>query len=280
MADSNDKQTANAAANSADAKADAKVDELAGTEQPFVQHLVELRDRLLMALYGIVAVLVVLLFYPGPSELYDLLAKPLVKALPEGSKMIAVGVVSPFLVPIKVSVMAAIGLTLPWILYQVWGFVAPGLYRHEKKLVLPLVAASTILFYTGAAFCYFFVFGQAFPAIQKMSPTSVAVSPDIEAYLDFVITMFIAFGVAFEVPIVVVILARMNIVTIEQLKAFRTYFIVGAAAVAGLVTPPDPVSMIALLVPMVFLYEVGIIAARVFIKHTKAPADSAEAAKP
>jgi sec-independent protein translocase protein TatC len=260
-------------------KEDAKVDELAGTEQPFVQHLVELRDRLLMALYGVGAILVVLLFYPGPSQMYDLLAMPLVKALPEGSRMIAVGVVSPFLVPIKVTVLAAVGLALPWILYQVWAFVAPGLYRHEKKLVLPLVAASTILFYTGAAFCYFFVFGQAFPAIQKMAPMSVAVSPDIEAYLDFVITMFIAFGVAFEVPIAVVILARMKIVTIAQLKAFRTYFIVGAAAVAGIVTPPDPVSMIALLVPMCLLYEVGIWCAQVFIKHTKAPDDVAEADK-
>ncbi len=253
-----------------------KEDELAGTEQPFVQHLVELRDRLLKALYGVGAILVVLLFFPGPSQLYDLLAMPLVKALPEGSRMIAVGVVSPFLVPIKVSVLAAVGLALPWILYQIWAFVAPGLYKHEKKLVLPLVAASTILFYTGAAFCYFFVFGQAFPAIQKMAPMSVAVSPDIEAYLDFVITMFIAFGVAFEVPIVVVILARMNVVTIAQLKAFRTYFVVGAAAVSGIVTPPDPVSMIALLVPMCLLYEVGIWAAQIFIKHTKAPDDAAK----
>ncbi|MBX9936676.1 MAG: twin-arginine translocase subunit TatC [Burkholderiaceae bacterium] len=250
-----------------------KEDEMAGTEQPFVQHLFELRDRLLKALYGVVAVLLVLLLYPGPSNLYDLLAMPLVKALPEGSRMIAVGVVSPFLVPIKVSVMAAIALSLPWILFQIWAFVAPGLYQHEKKLVLPLVAASTILFYTGAAFCYFFVFGQAFPAIQKMAPISVAVSPDIEAYLDFVITMFIAFGVAFEVPIVVVILARLGIVTVAQLKSFRTYFVVGAAAVAGLVTPPDPVSMIALLVPMYLLYEIGIVAAQLFIKHTQAPDD-------
>ena len=193
--------------------------------------------------------------------------------------MIAVGVVSPFLVPIKVSVMAAIALALPWILYQMWAFVAPGLYKHEKKLVLPLVAASTVLFYAGAAFCYFFVFGQAFPAIQKMAPASVSVSPDIEAYLDFVITMFIAFGVAFEVPIVVVILARMKVVTIAQLKAFRSYFIVAAAAVSGLVTPPDPVSMLALLVPMCILYELGIWAAQIFIRHTQAPPDAAEPAK-
>ena len=254
-------------------------DELAGSEQPFVQHLFELRDRLLRAIYGIAAVFGVLVFYPGPSKLYDFLAMPLVRALPEGSKMIAVGVVSPFLVPIKVSVMAAIALALPWILYQMWAFVAPGLYKHEKKLVLPLVAASTVLFYAGAAFCYFFVFGQAFPAIQKMAPASVSVSPDIEAYLDFVITMFIAFGVAFEVPIVVVILARMKVVTIAQLKAFRSYFIVAAAAVSGLVTPPDPVSMLALLVPMCILYELGIWAAQIFIRHTQAPPEAAEPAK-
>ena len=256
-----------------------KEDELAGSEQPFVQHLFELRDRLLHALYGVAAILAVLLFYPGPSRLYDLLAMPLVKALPEGSRMIAVGVVSPFLVPIKVTVLAAIGLSLPWILYQIWAFVAPGLYKHEKKLVLPLVAASTVLFYMGAAFCYFFVFGQAFPAIQKMAPISVSVSPDIEAYLDFVITMFIAFGVAFEVPIVVIILARMGIVSIAQLKSFRAFFVVGAAAVAGLVTPPDPVSMIALLVPMYLLYEVGIAAAQFFIRHTKKPDEDVETAR-
>jgi sec-independent protein translocase protein TatC len=235
----------------------------------------ELRDRLLYSVYGIGALFAVLAFFPGPSALYDLLAMPLVKTLPEGARMIATGVVSPFLVPIKVTVMAAFGLALPWVLYQVWAFVAPGLYKHEKRLVMPLVVASTLLFYTGAAFCYFFVFGQAFPAIQRMAPVSVAVSPDIEAYLDFVITMFIAFGVAFEVPIAVVILARMGMVTVEQLKSFRAYFVVGAAAVSGVVTPPDPVSMLALLAPMCVLYEVGIWAAQLFIKHTQAPADEA-----
>ncbi len=238
-----------------------------------MQHLVELRDRLLYCLYGVAAVFAVLVIFVGPSALYDLLAMPLVRALPEGSKMIAVGVVSPFLVPIKVSVLASLGLALPWVLYQLWAFVAPGLYQHEKKLVMPLVMASTLLFYAGAAFCYFFVFGQAFPAIQRMAPASVAVSPDIDAYLDFVITMFIAFGVAFEVPIVVVILARMGMVTVAQLKSFRAYFVVGAAAVAGVVTPPDPVSMLALLAPMCVLYEVGIWTAQIFIKHTQPPAE-------
>ena len=253
-------------------------DELAGTEQPFIQHLLELRDRLMYCLYGIGAVFAVLVFYPGPSHLYDLLAMPLVRALPEGSRMIAVGVVSPFLVPIKVSVLAAFGLALPWVLYQVWAFVAPGLYKHERRLVVPLVISSTVLFYLGAAFCYFFVFGQAFPAIQRMAPASVAVSPDIDAYLDFVITMFIAFGVAFEVPIVVVILARMGLISVAQFKAFRSYFVVGAAAVAGMVTPPDPVSMLALLVPMYLLYEVGIWAAQFFIKYTQPPSDDDAAA--
>lgn len=248
-------------------------DELSGTEQPFVSHLIELRDRLLKAVYGVGAVFALLCLYPGPSGLYDLLAKPLVAALPQGSKMIAVGVVSPFLIPIKVTALAGLGVALPWVLYQVWAFVAPGLYKHEKRLVMPLVVTSTLLFYTGVAFCYFFVFGQAFPAIQAMAPQSVSVSPDIEAYLDFVITMFIAFGVAFEVPVAVVILARLGIVTVEQLRNFRRYFWVAAAAAAGLVTPPDAVSMIALLIPMGLLYEVGIWGAQVFIKHTQAPAE-------
>ena len=250
-------------------------DELAGTEQPFVSHLVELRDRLLKAVYGIGLVFFVLCLYPGPSQLYDLLAKPLVAALPEGTRMIAVGVVSPFLIPVKVTVLAAFAMALPWVLHQVWAFVAPGLYRHERRLVMPLVVTSTLLFYLGVAFCYFFVFGKAFPAIQAMAPHSVSVSPDIEAYLDFVITMFLAFGVAFEVPVAVIILARLNIVTVEQLREWRRYFWVAAAAAAGLVTPPDAVSMVALLLPMGLLYELGIIAAGFFIKHTRAPDDEA-----
>lgn len=248
-------------------------DEAAGAEQPFVSHLIELRDRLLKSVYGIAAAFLVLGVAVGPSHLYDLLAQPLVKALPAGSKMIAVGVVTPFLIPIKVMLMAALGVALPWVLYQVWAFVAPGLYRHEKKLVLPLVVASTLLFYLGVAFCYFFVFGKAFPAIQALAPASVSVTPDIEAYLDFVLTMFLAFGLAFEVPVAVVIFARMGVVTVEQLREFRRYFWVAAAAVAGLATPPDAVSMLALLLPMGLLYEVGILAAQVFIKHTRAPED-------
>ncbi|MEO5688238.1 MAG: twin-arginine translocase subunit TatC [Burkholderiaceae bacterium] len=246
-------------------------DELAGTEQPFVAHLVELRDRLLKSVYGVAILFAGLCAWPGPTRLYDLLSKPLIAALPAGSHMIAVGVVSPFLIPIKVTVLAAFGVALPWVLYQVWAFVAPGLYKHEKRLVMPLVVTSTVLFYTGVAFCYFVVFKDAFPAIQRMAPSSVTVSPDIEAYLDFVITMFIAFGVAFEVPVAVVIVARLGIVSVEQLRKFRNYFWVVAAGIAGLVTPPDPGSMISLMVPMILLYEVGIWVAPIFIRKTQAP---------
>jgi sec-independent protein translocase protein TatC len=254
-------------------------DELDGTEQPFVSHLIELRDRLIRSLYGIGIVFIGLAVWPGPKHLYDLLALPLIKSLPAGSHMIAVGVVAPFLIPIKVTVLVSFGIALPWVLYQVWAFVAPGLYKHEKRLVLPLVITSTVLFYLGVAFCYFFVFQQAFPAIQRMAPESVQVSPDIEAYLDFVITMFVAFGVAFEVPVAVLIIARLGLVTIDQLKAFRRYYWVAAAGVAGIVTPPDPVSMLALLVPMGMLYEVGIWAAPMFIRASSAPEDAADDAK-
>ena len=158
-------------------------------------------------------------------------------------------------------------------LYQVWAFVAPGLYSHEKRLVLPLVVASTLLFLIGVAFCYYFVFGQVFQFIQSFAPKSITAAPDIEAYLSFVLSMFLAFGVAFEVPIAVVVLARMGVVTIEKLKSFRGYFVVGAFVVAAIVTPPDVVSQLALAIPMCLLYELGIIAARLFIRNTQAPED-------
>src|SRR6516225_7883597 len=249
-------------------------DELAGTEQPFVAHLVELRDRLLRSVWGVAIVFGLLCAWPGPSRLYDYLARPLIASLPAGSHMIAVGAVSPFLIPIKVTVLVATGVALPWVLYQVWAFVAPGLYKHEKRLVAPLVITSTVLFYAGVAFSYFIVFQRAFPAIERMAPASVQVSPDIEAYLDFVLTMFIAFGVAFEVPVAVVIVARLGLVTVDQLRKFRSYYWVAAAVVAGLVTPPDPASMIALLVPMILLYEVGIWTVPIFIRRTQAPDSS------
>ncbi|MEY4122598.1 MAG: Sec-independent protein translocase protein TatC [Pseudomonadota bacterium] len=246
-------------------------DELAGTEQPFVQHLIELRDRLVKATIGVAIAAAVLAIFPGPAELYDLLAAPLVAQLPVGATLIATSVISPFLVPLKILLMAAFLLALPVVLYQVWAFVAPGLYSHEKKLVLPLVISSTVLFFTGVAFCYFFVFGQVFKFIQSFAPKSITAAPDIEAYLSFVLTMFIAFGMAFEVPIVVIVLARMNVVSIQKLKDFRSYFIVLAFIIAAIVTPPDVVSQLALAIPMCLLYEVGIWAAQLFIKHTQAP---------
>jgi sec-independent protein translocase protein TatC len=214
--------------------------------------------------------------WPGPAGLYDLLAAPLVAHLPKGSTLIATSVISPFLVPIKITLMAAFLIALPVVLYQVWAFVAPGLYSHEKRLVLPLVISSTILFFMGVAFCYFFVFGQVFRFIQGFAPKSITAAPDIEAYLSFVLTMFIAFGATFEVPIVVVVLARLGIVPVEKLKSFRSYFIVLAFIVAAVITPPDIVSQLALAIPMVLLYEAGIWAAQVFIRRTQAPEPAEE----
>ncbi len=248
-------------------------DELAGTEQPFVAHLVELRDRLIKAFIAVAVAGAVLALWPGPAALYDILAAPLTATLPKGATLIATSVISPFLVPLKILLMTAFLIALPVVLYQVWAFVAPGLYSHEKKLVMPLVISSTVLFFIGVAFCYFFVFGQVFAFIQSFAPKSITAAPDIEAYLSFVLTMFLAFGLAFEVPVVVVVLARMGVVSIEKLKAFRSYFIVLAFIVAAVVTPPDVVSQLALAIPMIVLYELGIWAAQVFIKHTQAPSE-------
>jgi len=252
-------------------------DELEGTEAPFVSHLVELRDRLIRVFIAVGVVFGVLMVWPGPGPLYDMLAAPLVANLPQGSTMIATNVISPFMVPLKITLLAAFMLALPVVLYQVWAFVAPGLYSHEKKMVLPLVVSSTLLFFLGVAFCYFLVFGQVFKFIQSFAPKSITAAPDIEAYLSFVMSMFIAFGAAFEVPVAVVVLARLGVVTIEQLKKWRGYFIVGAFVVAAIITPPDVVSQLALAIPMCLLYEFGIWSAKLFIKHTKAPEGAAEA---
>ena len=251
-------------------------DELAGTEQPFVSHLIELRDRLVRATIAIGVCFALLAAWPGPGTLYDLLAAPLVAHLPQGTTLIATNVISPFLVPLKITLLAAFMLALPVVLYQVWAFVAPGLYTHEKRLVMPLVISSTLLFFVGVGFCYFFVFGQVFQFIQSFAPKSITAAPDIEAYLGFVLTMFIAFGAAFEVPVVVMVLARMVLVSIEKLKAFRSYFIVLAFIVAAIITPPDVVSQLALAIPMCVLYEVGIWAAQIFIRKTQAPAAEAQ----
>lgn len=249
-------------------------DELEGTEAPFVSHLIELRDRLVRAAIAVGIAFGALALWPGPAGLYDMLAAPLVATLPQGATMIATNVISPFLVPLKITLLAGFLLALPVVLYQVWAFVAPGLYSHEKRLVLPLVVSSTLLFLVGVAFCYFFVFGQVFKFIQSFAPKSITAAPDIEAYLGFVMTMFIAFGAAFEVPVVVVVLARMGVVSVQKLREFRGYFVVLAFIVAAVITPPDIVSQLALAIPMCLLYELGILSAGLFIKHTQAPPEA------
>jgi len=247
-------------------------DELAGTEQPFVEHLMELRDRLLKAIIAVGVAAGVLFLYPGPGELYDFLAAPLVAHLPQGATMIATSVISPFMVPLKILLMAAFLVALPVVLYQVWAFIAPGLYSHEKRMVLPLVISSTILFFLGVAFCYYFVFGRVFTFIQSFAPKSITAAPDIEAYLSFVLTMFLAFGVTFEVPIAVVVLVRLGLISVEKLKHVRGYFVVGSFIVAAIITPPDVVSQLALAIPMCLLYEIGIWAAQL-LGRKKALAD-------
>src|SRR5581483_10668375 len=242
------------------------------SQDTFISHLVELRDRMLRAILAVL--LVFLCLFPWAKDLYALLAMPLLSVLPKGGQMIATDVVGVFLVPVKVAFLVAFVIALPYVLYQAWAFVAPGLYAHEKKLVLPLVVASTILFVLGMSFCYFFVFGVVFRFVNRIAPASITVAPDIEQYLNFVLTMFVAFGVTFEVPVVVVVLARMGIVSLEQLKSVRPYFIVGAFIVAAVVTPPDVVSQMLLAVPMCLLYELGVVAARILVRQR--PADDAE----
>jgi sec-independent protein translocase protein TatC len=251
-------------------------------EESFISHLVELRDRLMHSLIAVAVVMGVLCIYPGPSEIYDILAAPLTRALPEGTKMVAIGVITPFMVPLKVTGMVAFVFALPYVLYQVWSFIAPGLYAHEKRLGIPLIISSCLLFIMGMSFCYFFVFGQVFSFINSFAPKSITPAPDIEAYLSFVMTMFLAFGLAFEVPVALVVMVKMGIVTVEKLKEWRSYFIVGAFVVAAVVTPPDVVSQLALAIPMCILYELGILACRLVSKPAPkedAPVDAQNSAE-
>ncbi len=231
----------------------------------FLSHLVELRDRLVRML--IVVIIIFVCLFPWASNLFDLFAHPMMRALPEGTRMLATGVTTPFLIPVKVAMLAAVAIALPYLLYQVWSFVAPGLYLHEKRFILPLVAASTLLFFAGVAFCYFFVFGVVFKFIYGIAPASITVAPDIENYFNFVIGMFLAFGVTFEVPIVVILLVRMGFVTVAKLREIRPYVIVGAFIVAAVVTPPDVLSQVMLAVPILVLYESGIIVAAMIGKR-------------
>lgn len=244
-----------------------------GTEDSFISHLVELRNRIMKASAAIIVVFLCLM--PWAAQIYDWLAYPMMVALPAGSKMIATGVITPFLIPIKVTLLVAFIIALPVVLYQLWAFVAPGLYAHEKKLIAPLVVSSSVLFIAGVAFCYFLVFGVVFKFINNFAPKSISVAPDIESYFGFVMTMFVAFGLTFEVPIVVIILVRMGLVTVDKLKQIRPYVIVGAFVVAAIITPPDIMSQLLLAVPLCLLYEVGLLVAPLFVRLTRAPEKTA-----
>jgi len=231
------------------------------TQDTFISHLVELRDRLLRAILAVI--IVFLCLFPWARELYALLAKPLIAALPAGGQMIATDVVGVFLVPVKVAFLVAFVIALPYVLYQVWAFVAPGLYVHEKRLVLPLVVASSLLFMVGMSFAYFLVFPVVFKFMASIAPEGVAWMTDIDKYLSFTLTTFMAFGVTFEVPVVVIVLVRVCVVSIEKLKEIRPYVIVGAFVVGAIFTPPDVISQVMLAVPLWFLYELGIVCARI-----------------
>jgi len=243
-------------------------------EQTFLEHLVELRGRLLKASAAVLVVLIALL--PFSRRLYEALAAPLTAQLPEGSSMIAIDVASPFLTPFKLALLLALILSIPIVLYQSWAFVAPALYRHEKRLAKPLLYSSVVLFYAGCAFAYFVVFPLIFSFFTSVAPDGVAVMTDISKYLDFVTMLFLAFGLAFEVPVATIILVATGICTVEQLSKSRGYVVVGAFTVGMLLTPPDVVSQTLLALPIWFLFEVGLIMARILLPHRvkSAPAEA------
>ncbi|HEV8258373.1 MAG TPA: twin-arginine translocase subunit TatC [Casimicrobiaceae bacterium] len=236
------------------------------TQETFISHLIELRTRLLRSIVAVVVVLVCL--FPWAKDIYAALAAPLLKALPQGSTMIATDVTGTFLVPLKVTLMAAFLIALPYVLYQVWAFVAPGLYQHEKRLALPVIFSSVVFFALGMAFAYFFVFPIAFGFFAGYTPAGVQMMTDIDKYLSFVLTMFIAFGITFEVPVVVVVLVRLGVVSLDKLRSIRGYVIVGAFVVGAIFTPPDVLSQVMLAVPLWLLYELGLLIAR-FVAVTK-----------
>jgi sec-independent protein translocase protein TatC len=231
-----------------------------GPEQSFLSHLVELRQRIVRAAIAVIVVFIPMTFFM--QEIFNFLSQPMMAALPAGGKLLATGVITPFMVPLKVTLFGAFLVALPYVLWQAWAFVAPGLYRHEKRLAGPLIASSVLMFFAGMAYCYFVVFGFVFKFIASFAPASVTVSPDIEAYFSFVMGMFVAFGLTFEVPIVVVLLVRFGIANIDKLKKARPYVIVGAFIVAAIFTPPDVLSQLLLAIPLCLLYELGIFIAR------------------
>ena len=240
----------------------------------FISHLIELRDRLLRSILAVVIVFLGLFHWA--NQLYSLLARPLLRALPKGGELIATEVTAPFFVPLKVTMMAAFLIALPYVLYQLWAFIAPGLYSHEKRLGVPLIIASVLLFYCGMAFAYFLVFPVVFGFITGVAPVGVAVMTDISKYLDFVITMFMAFGVTFEVPVIIVLLVKIGVVSVAKLREVRPYAIVGAFVIGAIFTPPDIVSQTMLAVPLWLLYEIGIIVAS-FVSR---PAPASDAYQP
>ncbi|MDD5240446.1 MAG: twin-arginine translocase subunit TatC [Sulfuricella sp.] len=248
--------------------------EITETTESFIAHLIELRNRLIRALIAVGVVFVCL--FPFAGDLYAILAHPLLAVLPKGGQMIATDVTTPFFVPMKVAMMASFVVALPYVLYQIWAFVAPGMYAHEKRLVAPLVVASTVLFLCGMSFAYFLVFPIVFGFVTSVAPQGVAVMTDINKYLDFVLTLFIAFGITFEVPVAVVVLVRMGVVSVAKLREIRPYIIVGAFVIGAIFTPPDVVSQIMLAVPLWLLYEVGIVVSALMVKKATAAAEESE----
>jgi sec-independent protein translocase protein TatC len=234
--------------------------ETTDTQESFLSHLIELRTRLVRSIIAIVIVLAGL--FPFAKDIYGLLARPLLRVLPQGATMIATDVTGTFLVPLKVTLMAAFLIALPYVLWQAWAFVAPGLYQHEKRLVLPVLVSSCLFFAFGMSFAYFFVFPVAFGFFAGYTPIGVQMMTDIDKYLSFVLTMFIAFGITFETPVVVVVLVRMRVVTLEKLRSVRPYVIVGSFVVGAVFTPPDVISQCLLAVPLWLLYELGLLLAR------------------
>jgi len=229
-------------------------------QETFISHLIELRDRLLRAIIAVLVLTIALI--PWAKEIYALLAQPLLSALPSGATMIATDVTGTFLVPLKVTLMSGFLIALPYVLYQMWAFVAPGLYQHEKRLAVPVIVSSFAFFLVGMSFAYFVVFPVAFGFFVGYTPPGVQMMTDIDKYLSFVLTMFLAFGLTFETPVVVVVLVRMGVVSLEKLKAARAYVIVGAFVVGAIFTPPDVISQLLLAVPLWLLYEVGLLLAR------------------
>ena len=228
--------------------------------QPLVEHLLELRRRLVYAAMGVALCFIAIV--PFAQQLYAFVAQPLMSVLPENTSMIATDVVAPFFVPIKVAMMAAFLITLPNTLYQIWAFVAPALYQNEKRLIAPLILSSVTLFFSGMAFCYFLVFPVMFKFFAGVTPLGVSMATDIDKYLSFILTLFLAFGITFEVPVAVILLNRMGVVPLETLQAARPYIIVISFILAAIFTPPDILSQILLAIPMIVLYELGVLVCR------------------